>query len=46
MLFPNELASLAKRAGFEDIALFGGLDGCPYDRYSKRLVLTARRPQA
>ncbi|MDZ4830895.1 MAG: methyltransferase domain-containing protein [Phycisphaerae bacterium] len=44
MYFPNELAAMAQRVGFTELALYGGIAGVPYDRHSRRLVITARRP--
>lgn len=37
-----ELEALLKQEGFTVEAVFGGLDGCPYDLEAKRLVIVAR----
>ena len=37
----QELTMLLEQAGFEKIELFGSLDGAPYDRAAKRLVIKA-----
>ncbi|MGQ0612780.1 MAG: class I SAM-dependent methyltransferase [Planctomycetaceae bacterium] len=39
-----DLAALLSEAGFGKVALFGGLDGSPYDTAAKRLVAVARKP--
>lgn len=39
-----QLADALTRSGFSDIALFGGLDGSPFDERAARLVAVARRP--
>jgi SAM-dependent methyltransferase len=41
----RELADLLKRAGFEQVRLFGGLDGTPYDANAKRLAIVAVKPK-
>ncbi len=38
-----ELADLFRAAGFEDVAVYGALDGRPYDRDSIRLVVVGRK---
>jgi hypothetical protein len=38
----QELKTLLGVAGFATVALFGGLDGRPYDLQAERLVATAR----
>lgn len=38
-----ELSALFRQAGFSSVALYGGLDGRPYDQGAKRLVVTARK---
>ncbi|MFH8349689.1 class I SAM-dependent methyltransferase [Streptomyces sp. NPDC018045] len=38
-----ELRRMAEEAGFEDIEIFGGFDGRPYDQDAERLVLRAAR---
>jgi SAM-dependent methyltransferase len=42
----RELADLLKKAGFEQIKLFGGLDSSPYDMNAKRLAAVAVKPKA
>jgi SAM-dependent methyltransferase len=37
----TELVSLLRQAGFASVALFGGLDGLPYDQQARRLVAVA-----
>lgn len=37
-----ELRAVAQAAGFARIAIYGGLDGRPYDRRAERLVMVAR----
>ena len=39
----TELASLLRQAGFTSVALFGGLEGVPYDQNARRLVAVAER---
>lgn len=39
-----ELADLAVEVGFEEIQVYGGLDGSPYDTQARRLVVTGRKP--
>jgi SAM-dependent methyltransferase len=39
----TELASLLRQAGFSSVALFGGLDGVPYDQNARRLAAVAQR---
>jgi SAM-dependent methyltransferase len=39
----TELASLLRQAGFTSVALFGGLEGVPYDQNARRLVTVAKR---
>jgi len=38
-----ELAAMFEQAGFQDVAAYGGLDRRPYDRDSRRLVVTGRK---
>ena len=38
-----ELRRLLWDAGFDDVELFGGLDGSPYDVEAERLVVVARK---
>jgi SAM-dependent methyltransferase len=38
----SDLLDLARRAGFQRAAIYGGLDGRPYDQQAERLVLVAR----
>jgi SAM-dependent methyltransferase len=40
----RELADLLKRAGFEQVKLYGSLQGIPYDLNAQRLVAVARKP--
>ncbi|MDH3733955.1 MAG: class I SAM-dependent methyltransferase [Gemmatimonadota bacterium] len=40
-----ELGDLVRAAGFEDVRVFGALDGRPYDTAALRLVLRARKPE-
>ncbi len=40
----TELAALLRRAGFEDIRLYGNLEGAPYDHKAQRLIAVARKP--
>jgi SAM-dependent methyltransferase len=40
----SELGALARQAGFDEIAVYGGLAGQPYDRRAARLALVARKP--
>lgn len=40
----TELATLLRQAGFDDVALYGELDGRPYDRDARCLVAVARSP--
>ncbi|MHC4817829.1 MAG: SAM-dependent methyltransferase [Planctomycetota bacterium] len=40
----TELATLLKDAGFATAALYGGLDGRPYDHEAVRLVVLAKTP--
>jgi SAM-dependent methyltransferase len=42
----SELLALLESCGFEQISLFGGLDGVPYDDQATRLVAVATRPLA
>jgi SAM-dependent methyltransferase len=39
----KELESLLLRAGFKEIALYGSLEGAPYDNEATRLVAVARK---
>jgi SAM-dependent methyltransferase len=39
----TELASLLQQAGFTSVALFGGLEGIPYNQNARRLVTVAKR---
>lgn len=39
----TELATLLRQAGFASVALFGGLDGIPYDQNARRLVAVAKK---
>jgi SAM-dependent methyltransferase len=39
----QELSDLLKDSGFSRIAVFGGLDGSPYDIHAKRLVVVANK---
>jgi hypothetical protein len=38
-----ELATLLKRAGFSEVAIYGGLAAKPYDQNAERLVAVARK---
>ena len=38
-----ELAALLRQAGFTSVALYGGVDGSPYDQTAQRLAVTARK---
>lgn len=38
------LQALLIKAGFESIALYGGLSGAPYDQEARRLVAVAQKP--
>lgn len=40
----TEVAGLLRRAGFRDIASYGGWEGEPFERHSERLIAVARRP--
>jgi SAM-dependent methyltransferase len=42
----RELADLLEKTGFEQVKLFGGLDGTPYDANAKRLAVVAVKPKA
>ena len=42
----RELADLLKKAGFENVKLFGSLQGIPYDLKAQRLVAVARKQRA
>jgi SAM-dependent methyltransferase len=42
----RELANLLKAAGFEQIKLFGSVEGTPYDLKAQRLVAVARKSGA
>lgn len=42
----RELADLLKRAGFEQVKLFGSLQRIPYDLKAQRLVAVAQKRQA
>ncbi|MBV9732857.1 MAG: SAM-dependent methyltransferase, partial [Verrucomicrobia bacterium] len=39
----RELADLLKKAGFDDVKLFGSLQGIPYDLKAQRLVAVAQK---
>jgi SAM-dependent methyltransferase len=39
----TELASLLQQAGFTSVALFGGLEGIPYNQSARRLVAVAEQ---
>jgi hypothetical protein len=41
----DQLKSLLAGAGFEQVRVFGDLEGAPYDHDAQRLVVTARKPQ-
>lgn len=41
----RELRDLLAGVGFEQIAIYGGLDGSPYGPQAQRLVAVARRPR-
>jgi SAM-dependent methyltransferase len=41
----HEMMALLEQAGFQDIQLFGSLDGTPYDSTATRLVALARAPR-
>ena len=41
----RELADLLEKTGFEQVKLFGGLDGTPYDANAKRLAIVAVKPK-
>ncbi|MBP2400915.1 class I SAM-dependent methyltransferase [Streptomyces syringium] len=38
-----ELRAMAEEAGFEEVEIFGGFDGRPYDQDAERLILRASR---
>jgi SAM-dependent methyltransferase len=38
-----ELSSLLRECGFQDVRVFGGLDGSAYDHLAKRLVVVGRK---
>ena len=40
----RELADLLKKAGFDNVKLFGSLQGTPYDLTAQRLVAVAQKP--
>jgi SAM-dependent methyltransferase len=42
----RELADLLKRAGFEQVKLFGSLQGIPYDLKAQRLVAVVQKQRA
>lgn len=42
----RELADLLKKAGFDNVKLFGSLQGTPYDLKAQRLVAVARKQRA
>jgi SAM-dependent methyltransferase len=42
----RELANLLKKAGFDNVKLFGSLQGTPYDLKAQRLVAVARKQRA
>lgn len=44
LYLPHELAALLKRAGFEDVVLYGDLDKTPITLDSPRCIAVARRP--
>ncbi len=39
-----ELKAVLISVGFEDVKLYGGLDGIPYDEKARRLVAVAQKP--
>jgi hypothetical protein len=39
----GELATLLKRAGFSEVAIFGSLAATPYDQNAERLVAVATK---
>jgi hypothetical protein len=39
----TEITALFRRAGFGTVALFGGIDGRPYDHAAARLVMVATK---
>lgn len=41
-----ELGGMLQRAGLSPIALYGDFDGSPFDLYSKRLIMVARKEGA
>jgi len=41
---PNELVQLMQQAGFEDIQLYGSVEGEPYARLARRCILVGKRP--
>lgn len=44
MLLPNDIARMFRRHGFEDIRLFGAVNGEPLTRMSKRCIVVGRKP--
>ncbi|HEX6564290.1 MAG TPA: class I SAM-dependent methyltransferase [Chthoniobacterales bacterium] len=46
LYFGRELADLLKKAGFDNVKLFGSLQGIPYDLKAQRLVAVAQKQQA
>ncbi len=40
----RELRDMLEDVGFQDIAVYGGLHGEPYDHAAKRMVVVARKP--
>lgn len=43
MFMPHELVKLARRAGFEDVELYGSIEGEPLELRSRRCILIAAR---
>jgi SAM-dependent methyltransferase len=44
MYLSHEIVQMLRRRGFSDFQLFGSIDGEPFERMSKRLIVRARRP--
>lgn len=44
MYMPWDVVRLLTRCGFEAIQLFGSVEGEPFDRMAKRLIVLARKP--
>lgn len=44
MFLPNDLARMFRKAGFDDIRLYGWVDGSPLTRLSRRCIVFGRKP--